>query len=562
MSTRLISFIGWLVVNLINRTLRVAEVNALDWWKRPDGTKVLFAFWHGEQLIPFFHHRKQAIAIMSSLSRDGEIQSGIIKLLGYTAVRGSSTKGAERALVGIIRLVKKGMNAAFAVDGPKGPYHKVKPGVIYIARKTGNYIVPLSSAASRYKVLEKAWDKYRVPAPFSRAVIAYGKPVKFDENTDIDKQCEALERELERLSAFTHKHYWSENIPEYLSNHPRPRILIVQPSRIGDVVFAMPAVAAIRKKYPHAWIGWAVDERCAPVLEGSDDINEIIVLDRAKYSPAYLWKLRRNLRSRNIDLSIDFHGLLKSAFVVWLAGAKFRIASSSTNGMREFSWLFSKEIKTKNEDSHCVERHMRVAEYLGCGTKEYKYGINIDEATRRNVLKILEDKGIDSGKILVAMHAGGGWISRRWPAERFAELAGRLSKELNASVALVGGREGGSKEKGVNETILSLSGGGITDLTGKLTLKELGAFLRRTNLYVGNEAGPMHLAVALETPVIALIGPTIPGRTGPFGGGAKIIRQVVDCQPCRNRNCKNRKCMEAITVDKVFNSAKEMLRIK
>ena len=114
--TRFISFIGWLIVSCLNKTLRVREVNALESWKKKGGPGFLFSFWHGEQLIPLYHHRNQNAVVMSSLSKDGEIQTGILENFGYKVVRGSSTRGGERALVETIRLVKHGHSAAFAVD--------------------------------------------------------------------------------------------------------------------------------------------------------------------------------------------------------------------------------------------------------------------------------------------------------------------------------------------------------------------------------------------------------------------------------------------------------------
>lgn len=551
--SRFLSAVGWLLINAIGRTLRIKAVN------EPRESGVLYAFWHGAQFIPFFRHRNQGVAVMSSLSKDGEIQSGILKLFGCEVVRGSSSRRGDRALVEMIRLIKRGHPAGFAVDGPKGPYHRIKPGIIYAARKTGRPVVPIAGAAEKRKVLEKAWDKYRLPVPFSRAVIAYGDPVYFGEDETIEKQAESLERTMEKLSAFYEGPYWSGDPAEYISKHPNPRILVVQPSRIGDVIFTMPAVSAIRKKFPEAWIGWAVDERCAPVLEGYAAVDEVIVLDRSKYSAPYLMKMGGYLRSKKLDLSIDFHGLMKSALIVKLAGAKFRLASSSTNGMRELSWLFSKEIKPASPDAHCVQRHLAVAEYLGCDVSKVQYGVAVSELENESAREKLLSKGADLSKPLALVHPGGGWIARRWFPERFAELADRMNSELGLQVALIGGREGGSSEKGINEEIASAAKRPLIDMTGALTLKELAAAIKLAKVYVGNEAGPMHLAVALGAPVAAIIGPTIPGRTGPFGGGAKIVRRQAECAPCRKRNCEKRDCMKNISVEDVFRAVKELL---
>ncbi|MCX5782177.1 MAG: lipopolysaccharide heptosyltransferase II [Elusimicrobia bacterium] len=557
--TKLLSFIGYILISFIGRTLRIREVNSQEGWKRPPHSGFAFAFWHGEQLIPFFYHRKQKVTVMSSFSKDGEIQKGILRRFGYMPVRGSSTKRAERSLVEMIINVKKGHSAAFAVDGGKGPYKKVKSGIIFLAQKTGLPIIPVSSAAKRRVIFEKAWDKYERPKLFSQAVIAYGNPILVKKNDNIDEKTLLIEDELNKLSEFTHKYYWLNNLAEYLKKHPKPKILIIQPSRIGDIVFSLPTVAAIRKEYPHAWIGYFVDERCAPLLEGNSDIDEVIVWKKKDISLGYFIKMYQYFRSKNIDLSIDLHGLSRSAIMVLFAGAKFRIASSSTNGMRELSWFFSKEIKSTNNDAHSIERNLEVAKYLKCKSKGLEFSIFIPEEVKNKIQNIFAVNKITSEKPIIAIHPGGGWISRRWFPERYSELINRLINELNAQVIMVGGKEGGAGEKGLNEEIISNVKGKVLDLTDQLNLKELAALLSKVNIFVANEAGPMHIANALNMPSIAILGPTNAKRTGPFGNKTIVIQHKVECQPCRKRNCKNKKCMELISIEEVFQAIKQQL---
>lgn len=557
---RILSIIGYLIMSLIGKTLRIREVNSLEGWKKYPHSGFVFAIWHGEQFIPFYHHRGQQVSIMSSLSEDGEIQTGILKLFGFLPVRGSSSKRAERSLVEMIINVKNGHSAAFAADGPKGPYRKVKPGVVFLAQKTNLPIIPVSSAAKRYKIFEKAWDKYELPMPFARAVITYGNPIKVGKSDNVEQKAVEVERELNKLSDFAHKNCWSSEIKEYLGNHPKPKILIIQPSRIGDVVFSLPTVAAIRKRYPDAWIGYFVDERCAPIVDGSKDLDEVIIFDRRKLSIGYLLGLYRFLHGKNIDVSIDLHGLFKSAIMVLLSGARFRIASSSTNGMRELSWLFSKEIKPVAEDSHCVERHLAVAKYLGCDTANSEFNISIPAAADKRVSELLSKGGVEAGKVLVVVHPGGGWFSRRWFPERYSALISKMISLLGAQVVLVGGKEGGALEKGLNGQIISNTNGKVLDLTDQLDLKELAALLKRSDIFIANEAGPMHIATGLNIKSVAILGPTDAKRTGPFGDNTIVIQHRVECQPCRERNCASKKCMELVTVEEVFEAVNRQLR--
>jgi lipopolysaccharide heptosyltransferase II len=555
MKQKIFSLIGSSIIRLIGRTLSFREVNSSSWKKFP---KVVYGFFHGEQFLPCYWHRGQGAVIMTSLSKDGEIQTGILNSLGYRTVRGSSSRGGERALVEMIRYVKKGASAAFAVDGPKGPLYEVKPGAVYLALKAGVPLIPVASCSKKKFVFEKAWDKYEFPVPFSKAAVIYGKPLSVKEGDDVAAKCKDFELEMKKLSGFIHKQFWSDDAREYLNNHPCPKILIIQPSRIGDVVFTIPLLSALRKKYPQAWISWVVDERCAPVIEGNPDIDEMIVFDRSRISIKYLLDLRKRLRSQQFDISIDLHGLFKSALLAWFAGARFKLASASTYGMKELSWMISRQIRPENAEMHCIQRHLAVARYLGCPDEKPEYKFSIPETASSNVRSIIKNNGIDINKPMVVMHPGGGWVSRRWFPERFAQLADRISAELGYQVLLTGGKEGGASEKGINETILASAKSKVYDLTGLLDLKELAALYKMSKMFVGSEAGPMHLATALQIPVVAIIGPTNPFRTGPYGDKIKIVRQLVDCQPCRERNCKKVECMKRIHVEDVFDAVKSV----
>jgi hypothetical protein len=143
---------------------------------RDAGHPVLYAFWHGEQfpLVPF--HAGQGIGLMVSRSRDGEIQARLTASLGFVPYRGSSSRGGAAALVGLIQHVRGGHDAGITLDGPRGPIHEVKPGILALARKTNGAIVPLRMFADRAWRL-RSWDRYTIPKPFSRIVIEYRAPV-------------------------------------------------------------------------------------------------------------------------------------------------------------------------------------------------------------------------------------------------------------------------------------------------------------------------------------------------------------------------------------------------
>jgi lysophospholipid acyltransferase (LPLAT)-like uncharacterized protein len=159
------------------------------------GKTAVLAFFHGRQFLQAGFFAKRQIGIMSSLSRDGEIQTHIMTGLGYEVVRGSASRGGARGLIGMKKLMEKGHHAAIAVDGPKGPIHEVKPGAIYLAKKTGAPVIGAASSANPSHIFSRAWDLYLLPWPFAKGAVIMGEPIYFDN----DMSEEAMSRDSQKL---------------------------------------------------------------------------------------------------------------------------------------------------------------------------------------------------------------------------------------------------------------------------------------------------------------------------------------------------------------------------
>lgn len=160
-----------------------------------NGAKIAFGFWHGEQFFLIPHFSNQNIGIMVSLSRDGERQAKLLTSMGYKPVRGSSSRGAVSSLIELIHYVKSGFWAGFALDGPKGPFHKPKAGILKLAYKTGAKIIPLRVFSEKAWHLKKTWDKYFIPKPFSKVKLSIRKELKlsFKEEEDLNNLIKELE---------------------------------------------------------------------------------------------------------------------------------------------------------------------------------------------------------------------------------------------------------------------------------------------------------------------------------------------------------------------------------
>ena len=176
--------VGGLIV-LHRATLRVRRLR-FDHYigLKARGVPILFTLWHGRMFLSIQAHRREGIVTMASQSKDGEIIAGWLERNGYVVVRGSTTRGGSQALREMVRHVRSGRNAALTVDGPKGPARVVAPGVVQLARLTGAWILPITSSSSRPRFL-RSWDRYLLPGPFSKNVVAYGEPFPVsDEMTD------------------------------------------------------------------------------------------------------------------------------------------------------------------------------------------------------------------------------------------------------------------------------------------------------------------------------------------------------------------------------------------
>ncbi|MBN1153485.1 lysophospholipid acyltransferase family protein [candidate division KSB1 bacterium] len=172
------SKLGWLVILMLGRTSRITFVNRQVIRRlQADHAKIIFALWHGRIMLPIYVHRGEGIAAMVSLHRDGEMIAQNVHRLGYKTVRGSSTRGGKQALHDMVDLLNQGVPCTIMPDGPRGPRHKLKAGVIYMAQQTGAYLVPLTFACKR-KIQFHSWDRFNFITPFSKAVVIYGDPIR------------------------------------------------------------------------------------------------------------------------------------------------------------------------------------------------------------------------------------------------------------------------------------------------------------------------------------------------------------------------------------------------
>jgi lysophospholipid acyltransferase (LPLAT)-like uncharacterized protein len=192
---------GTAVIRVLALTWRMREHNGMvHRMALTTGQRVIYTLWHGELLPLLWHHRGEGVAVVISEHRDGEIIARIAERLGYCTVRGSSSRGASRALIGLVRAVESGRSAAVTPDGPRGPAHVFAPGAAIAAQRTGVPLLPVRASASRAWRL-KSWDRFLIPMPFARVDVHYGAltPVTADTPRAAAELAPRLEETMERL---------------------------------------------------------------------------------------------------------------------------------------------------------------------------------------------------------------------------------------------------------------------------------------------------------------------------------------------------------------------------
>ncbi|MDD3581223.1 MAG: lipopolysaccharide heptosyltransferase II [Desulfobacca sp.] len=344
-------------------------------------------------------------------------------------------------------------------------------------------------------------------------------------------------------------------------NGTSPRILLVKLSALGDVIHTLPTLEALRATYSQARITWLVEEAAAPLLIGHPALDEVWVSRRQSWLKAgkngldwptaarQLTQLIKRLRQTKFDLVIDVQGLLKSAVWVALARSPRKVGYDRT---REGSYLVLNErLAPFEREAHAVWRYLHLAEYLGAAPAPPRFRLPLTEGSGPWLAPLWEDRS----RPLAVLHPGARWPTKYWPEARFAALADRLVRDWQVRVVFTGG----IGDRPLIARIKARMQTAALDLSGHTSLLELARLYQQADLAVTTDTGPMHLAAALGTPVVALFGPTAPWRTGPFGDGHKVVRLGLACSPCFRRRCPNPECMTGIEVEGVLRAVQQIL---
>ncbi len=324
-------------------------------------------------------------------------------------------------------------------------------------------------------------------------------------------------------------------------------ILLIKPGAIGDLLQLTPVIRALATRYPGARISLLVGTReTATLFQHNPHVSEVVVFDRRGEHRTFssFLKLWSHLLRKKYDLVIHFQ---RSNLKAWFL-------ASASMPCRVLVYH-----KANDPNIHVVENYFETIAPLGIAAADRSLELYTGEDDQRFADKLFSDLRPVSGPV-IALNPGASHHVNRWKAERFTALADALAERMSATIIIIGGKE----DEDLARSIASAAVSKPFVMAGSATLLQLGAVLKRCDLLISGDTGPLHLATAVKTRVVALFGAADPARTGPVGPGHRVIQaKDARCVPCRSRVCSNKvylDCMEKITVQDVLDVVLDMLR--
>jgi len=335
------------------------------------------------------------------------------------------------------------------------------------------------------------------------------------------------------------------------------RICVIKPSALGDIVQSLPLCYSLRARFPGARISWIANREYVELLSGVAVLDEVIPFGRRDAwgrvsSWGRLFALLARLHRSRFDLVLDLQGLMRTAIMSMATRAPKRIGLETAREGAHRACHETLPGTARTVPAH--QRYRRVAQWLGVRTFPDVFRLEWDSEIARWADRQL----LEAGRPVMVVHAGARWISKRWPAERFASVAAKAIRRLDFSVILAGSRADVRIAQSVESALRKfISGGTVLNLAGQTTLPQLSALLQSAALLFSNDSGPMHLAAALGTPVLAIFTCTDPVRSGPSGQIHELLSAEVACagsykKRCPHRGTQHLACMDALSTETVY----------
>ncbi len=330
-------------------------------------------------------------------------------------------------------------------------------------------------------------------------------------------------------------------------------ILIFNVNWLGDVIFSTAVIRNVRRNYPNSFIACVVPSRCYPILKDNPNLDEVIIFDERDRHKSLMEKIRfiKLLKRKKFDVAYLLHRSMTRALICFLAGIPERVGHNS----QKRGFLLTKKIKPPEENKmHRLDYYLDVIEKAGLRIEDRYTEFFFSEEDVKFAQEFLR-KNKAQGHFVVALNAGGNWLPKRWPKENWAALADKLIEKLDVKVVFTGGPldirlvkeiEGLMRNKPINAC-------------GLFNLKQTGAFLKKVDVFVTADSGPLHIANAVGAKkIITIFGPTDKIVTAPYPlKNVILLQKDVGCKiPCYEVACSDNRCMKAVSPDEVFTQVK------
>jgi len=337
------------------------------------------------------------------------------------------------------------------------------------------------------------------------------------------------------------------------------KILILKPSSLGDVIQALPVLRLLKLHWPHSEIHWWIDSAFASLLEHDPDLKGIVRFERRRWGKPIYWpEMIRSiqwLRAQHFDLVIDLQCLARSGSFAWLTRGEFLIGlDEAREGARGF---YDIAVPRMSFETHAVDWYLSVLDWLNVPVHFDFQWLPPQIATAAAV----QQRWFTAENRWVVLQPGARWDNKRWPVEYFAALVQAMSGEYpGVRFAILGGKD----DQPLGATISHAAPDRCLNLCGQTTLPEMVECVRLSDLMVTNDTGPMHVAAALDKPMVGIFGPTDPRRTGPYRRPETVIRVELPCAPCLKSRCaylKPMECLRAISPGMVLERVHQQLPV-
>lgn len=336
------------------------------------------------------------------------------------------------------------------------------------------------------------------------------------------------------------------------------KILIIRTDRLGDVILSTPVIKNLRIAFPNSYLAFMCRPYTKEALEGNPDLDEIIVYDKYGQHKNFLSSLKFafSLRKKKFDWAIILHPTNRAHLLTFLAAIPFRIGWNKKMG-----FLLTKKIPHQKQkgEKHEMEYTLDILRRLNIPITDKNTYFPIKEKNQKRVEEILNQEGIPPGEKFIVIHPCASCPSKRWPPEYFSQLIKLLNKKSSLKVIVIAAQ---SETKFTKEIITQNP---VIDLSGKLSISEIGSLIKRAAVFISNDSGPVHIASAVNTPVIAIFGRKNAGlspvRWKPLGEKSFYFHKDAGCVYCLAHNClKKFLCLKKIKPEEVAEKALSFLK--